>query len=82
MAALGSPDVVCADNVGDELGMPLPCVNAEKMNIKNRVISKPLEPQKSIVSASAVLMEFRKQIASAFSPTFEGLQPFEAVLFD
>lgn len=80
MTALGSPDVVCADNVGDdELGMSLPCVNAEKMLIKNGVISKQ---QISIVSASAVLMEFRKQIASAFSPTFEGLQPFETVLFD
>lgn len=81
-AALGSSDVVCADNVGDELGMSLPCVNAEKMNIKNGVISKSLELQKSIVSTSVVLMEFRKQIASAFSPTFKGLQPFETILFD
>ncbi|GFS44523.1 hypothetical protein Acr_00g0090870 [Actinidia rufa] len=89
MAAFGSSiATVCADYFGDELGLPLPPVNAKKTNTKNGVAAKLVEaPNSSTVSNDLLKKKNEKShrynnAALAFAPAIDGLHPFETLLFN
>ncbi|KAF7137414.1 hypothetical protein RHSIM_Rhsim07G0049100 [Rhododendron simsii] len=83
-AAFGSsPGTICADFFGDELGLPLPRLPPNKMNAKNvdLVKNKNEDGSKKSTATAGVMTESRKQVALAFTPCFDGVQPFDMLLF-
>ncbi|KAI8545683.1 hypothetical protein RHMOL_Rhmol07G0058200 [Rhododendron molle] len=83
-AAFGSsPGTICADYFGDELGLPLLLLPPNKMNAKNvdLVKNKNENGSKKSTATAGVMAESRKQVALAFTPCFDGVQPFDMLLF-
>ncbi|KAG5538962.1 hypothetical protein RHGRI_019494 [Rhododendron griersonianum] len=83
-AAFGSsPGTICADYFGDELGLPLPLLPPNKMNAKNAdlVKNKNENSSRKSTTTAGVMAESRKQVALAFTPCFDGVQPFDMLLF-